>query len=358
MSWSPGVRVEGPRESYEIVGKLGEGGFAETWIATAPDGQRVVLKRLRYERLEDWKAAELFEREAKALAAIDHPRVPRYRDYFPADDEGACVLVQGFVDGEPLSADHRFDPAGAERLLRGGLEILRELHALHPPVIHRDLTPHNVIVDAEGFPHLVDFGGVADRLRREDQPGSTSVGTFGYMPLEQTMGSAVPASDLYSLGVTVVEALTGTPVAELPKDPNTSRILVEQLDVPPKLRPTLRRMTAPALGDRCKSADEALALLDGRATPAAPMRRKPLWISVGALAGVAAALIYTIFFDSLSETMLIRISALWLLPLIFAVTGALHDSSGSKRPAVLGLAWTGGAGVLLILFFEGMWSAL
>jgi serine/threonine protein kinase len=83
------------------------------------------------------------------------------------------------------------------------------LHARVPPVLHRDIKPANVILRPDGAPALVDFGAVRTVFRTAEEGGSTVVGTFGYMPFEQYMGQASPASDLYALGATLLHLITG-----------------------------------------------------------------------------------------------------------------------------------------------------
>src|SRR5262249_50605727 len=83
-----------------------------------------------------------------------------------------------------------------------------------PPVLHRDIKPANVILRPDGAPVLVDFGAVRTVFRTAGEAGSTVVGTFGYMPYEQYMGQASPASDLYALAATLLHVITGRGPAE------------------------------------------------------------------------------------------------------------------------------------------------
>src|SRR5690606_7303777 len=88
--FAPGQRLAGLRAHYVVGERLGEGGFGVAHVATAEDGRKVVLKQLRLARMSDWKAMELFEREARALAALDHPNIPRCHEFFATD--GARVV--------------------------------------------------------------------------------------------------------------------------------------------------------------------------------------------------------------------------------------------------------------------------
>lgn len=330
---------------------------------------------LSLDRLGDWKALELFEREAKVLAELDHPAIPAVLDYFSqgvGDDTGppTWFLVQTYVEGRSLRqmiADRaRLDNPGAEALLRQLLEILSYLHSRHPPVIHRDIHPGNVILGPGDSPWLVDFGAIQDRLRGETG-GSTTIGTFGYVPMEQLIGKARPASDLYALGMTMLVALSHREPEALPFDEATTKVRIDE--AVPGLSAGLRRvldvMIEPVIGGRPASAKEALALLDGGALVrskggeiASKEEASGPWQAVGAAAigigGLAAGLIYIVFFDSLSETELVRISALWVAPVAFGF-GVRH---GGRSPLATGLAWSGAVTGLLILFIYGIFPSL
>jgi serine/threonine protein kinase len=385
----PGRHVRGRAGEYRLERLLGEGGFGATWLARrGADGHRVALKILALDRMADWKALELFEREGKVLEGLMHPQIPRVHERFLSDGEAVVssidqlptgvqprwILVQDYIEGRSLRqmiADRgRLDDAGAAALLRGLLRVLQYLHGRHPPVIHRDIHPGNIIVGADQRPTLVDFGATQDRPT-SDKGGSTTVGTFGYMPLEQLMGRARPASDLYALAVTMVVALTHTEPDQLPITEATGKIDLDR--AAPTLSPGLRRalsaMLEPIVGQRIASADEALALLEGPAPPTlAPASTTALapmsaangpWHAAGsALAGASllgAGVIYTAFFNQLSETMLVRISIVWVSGLAIGL-GMRH--SGDRHPLVNGLVWGGVAAALLTVFIFGIFPSL
>jgi hypothetical protein len=129
-----------------------------------------------------------------------------------------------------------------------------------PPVIHRDIKPANIIIGPDGTVSLVDFGAVQAELLSETG-GSTIVGTAGYVAPEQLMGKASPASDIYSLGVTIVHVMTHTPPAELPSD-GFELEFESVLEASGQLTRLLREMTRVDAGERlgtARSVDEALA---------------------------------------------------------------------------------------------------
>ena len=376
MSLAKNRILRGTKGSYRLLRTLGVGGFGETWLAEREaDGHRVAVKMLSLDRLSDWKALELFEREAKVLAELDHPAIPAVLDYFSqgiGDDAGppTWFLVQTYVEGRSLRqmiADRaRLDNVAAEALLRTLLEILSYLHSRHPPVIHRDIHPGNVILGPGGSPWLVDFGAIQDRLRGETG-GSTTIGTFGYVPMEQLIGKARPASDLYALGMTMLVALSHREPEALPFDEESTKVRLDEAvpGLSPALKQVLNRMIEPVIGNRPRSASEALELLDGGALVrskdgklANSAENRGPWPAVGAAAigvgGLAAGLIYIVFFDSFSETELVRISALWVAPVAFGV----GVRRGGRWPLATGLVWSGLVVGLLILFIYGVFPSL
>lgn len=209
-------------DTYRIEGVLGQGGIGTTYAAVdVRTGQRVALKQVWLWQRHDWKVYELFEREARVLAGISHPAVPRYLGHFQLETErGPCFyLAQELAPGYPLASwaerGWRPDEAEIRRIADELLQILEHLHALAPPVIHRDIKPENVLRSEDGRLFLVDFGSVRDTYQNTIAHGSTIAGTFGYMAPEQFRGHAVPATDLYGLGALLVFLLTAVPPSRL-----------------------------------------------------------------------------------------------------------------------------------------------
>ncbi|MCH9685230.1 MAG: serine/threonine protein kinase [Deltaproteobacteria bacterium] len=392
-----GARIHGHSARYTVEHPLGEGGFARTYVARREtDAASVVLKVLRLERQLDFKALELFEREAKVLAGLTHPGVPRTHELFVWDGQQAYapddvaklpdgrpldwVMVQSRAPGRSLAdriaARERMDAAALESLLRRMLEILGYLHGLHPPVIHRDITPGNIILDDEGGAMLVDFGAIRDRLRSASTVASTSVGTFGYIPMEQMMGQARSSSDLYGLAMTLVVVATHRTPEALPLHDDTGAVDLAQLELawPPPLRAALAAMLEPVVGKRVASVSEVVRILDGGAavggetslvphssqTPDIPGRlRYPwLWNTTLGVGGLAAGAIYLVAFDMFSETMLIQLSALWLAPVAFGLVGRWADQSLKRNPIATATLGAGVAVIALLIFIYGIFPGL
>jgi hypothetical protein len=202
---------------YAIVRLLGEGGQATTFEAVDKrDGKLVAVKRFVVRGAKSWKEVELAEREARVLASIAHPSLPRHVEHF--EEGGELYLVTEKIEGESLAERKRrgarLDEAEVVRLLSDASTVLDYLHGRAPPLIHRDLKPSNVIRRPDGSFAFIDFGSVRDRLKPEG--GSTVVGTFGYMAPEQFQGRAMPGSDVYAIGATAMALLTGREPEELP----------------------------------------------------------------------------------------------------------------------------------------------
>ena len=257
---------------YRLGQQVGSGGFAVTYRGEDVEtGEAVAVKELAIERVEDWKSVELFERESDVLRRLDHPGIPEYVDAFSVEDAGAGTvrhyLVQEFVDGRDLRGLLRdgesFDEDEVREFLAKLLEILAYLHDRKPPVVHRDVKPSNILRTAEGDWALVDFG-VVQQVWTDTVGGSTFVGTSGYMPPEQAAGRADPASDIYALGATAVELLSGRPPGDFPTADMKIRFR-GLLDISDPLAELLEQMLEPVPEDRLADASAALDALRGLA---------------------------------------------------------------------------------------------
>ena len=258
---------------------LGKGSFGTTYACKRPDiGDEVALKVLTLREMRDWKALQLFEREAKTLKGLSHPAIPAYVDYFEVESERDVkfCLVQKIAPGASLQSlvDGGWRPteteivAVAEQLL----EVLAYLASLRPPVLHRDVKPGNVLLDREtGALSLVDFGATAEAAVTAaivdeglaHAPGSTVVGTFGYAAPEQMMGGASAVSDLYSAGATLLFLLSGRAPSTMP----STRLRVDFRGLVTiqnaRLEAVVTRLLEPTPEDRFEDARDALAALGG-----------------------------------------------------------------------------------------------
>jgi serine/threonine protein kinase len=264
--------IDSPLKKYELVELLGEGGSGITYRAIRlADQTSVAIKVLSLRHLQDWKQLELFEREAQVLSQICHPQIPQYLEYFHVDtpDNRAFYIVQQLAPGKPLTewvqSGWRGTEAEIKDIARQLLEILQYLHQQSPPLIHRDIKPHNIIRSDDGQVFLVDFGAVQNVYQNTLLKGSTVAGTYGYMSPEQFRGSAVPASDLYGLGATVLYLLTHRSPADLPQERLKLKFR-DHVNISELFAGWLEMMLEPNIVDRFSTAEQASIALSKKHT--------------------------------------------------------------------------------------------
>ncbi len=207
------------QDRYRIVEALGGGGMGQVYLAedTRLADKPCALKELNPDPHatpeEQTQAAQQFRREAAILAHLDHPNLPNVYDYF--EEAEHFYLVMDYIEGEALSDYLEKSPQGLPptKVTEWAIQlcdVLEYLHNQSPPVIFRDLKPSNVMLTPEGEVKLIDFG-----VARLFDPGKSTdtlkMGTAGYAPPEQYagQGQTTPQSDIYALGATLYEMLTG-----------------------------------------------------------------------------------------------------------------------------------------------------
>ena len=324
MTLQPGQQIA----HYRVVEKIGEGGMGEVWRAEDTRlGREVALKVLPPEVAGDGERRARFEREARSVAALNHPNIVTIHSVEEVD--GLHFLSMELVDGRTLT---EMIPTGGltlAKLFPLALPLAEALAAAHEQgITHRDLKPDNIMVDAGGRLKVLDFG--LAKLREESQPAGRSetqlptasvtqegkiLGTASYMSPEQAEGKPVdPRSDVFSLGIILYEMATGrrpfqgdTPISTI------SAILKDQpqsiTDINRTLPRHLGRIVKRALAKdpqrRYQSALELrneLELLKeeidsgelpltsaGAATAVAPSTRWGTWLGVAAVALAATA---------------------------------------------------------------------
>jgi serine/threonine protein kinase len=267
------------KDRYQIEAQLGQSELATTYLARDLTRHRpVVVKELALGRVEAEKTVELFEREAKVLARLKHPRIPRFIEFFSLDstDDVRLYLVQEQVAGKNLAQlvkeGKHFSPREVIQLGIQLAGILEHLHALSPPVIHRDIKPSNVLLDSAGKAYLIDFGAVREILSPRDG-GRTVAGTYGYMPFEQFEGRAAPASDLYSLGATLLFLLSHKAPHQMEAEPGVLDFR-PHLNVSEAFAEVLEKTVRPAWEDRYQSASELRAALEALLAGKRPARKR------------------------------------------------------------------------------------
>jgi eukaryotic-like serine/threonine-protein kinase len=262
-------------DRYQIINIIGQGGVGITYRAKDITNNGIVaLKALSLRRARDWKEIELFEREAKILAQLNHPAIPSYIDYFQVDEDQdrQFYIVQELALGDSLAnlIENGWQPS-IDEVQDVALQVLKisiYLHTLMPAVIHRDIKPQNLIRDLDGHIFLVDFGSVQDTYHQTIAGGSTVVGTYGYMAPEQFRGQACFSTDLYGLGATIIYLLTRQDPGILPQK-KLKLDFRAHVSIPQEFADWLDRMLEPDIRRRFETAQQALAVLQGR-------RRLPL----------------------------------------------------------------------------------
>ncbi|MBD2577841.1 serine/threonine-protein kinase [Oscillatoria sp. FACHB-1406] len=259
-------------DRYYLQQLLNSSPARQTWLARDNTTQiQVIVKLLALGGAVQWDELKLFEREAQILQQLDHPRVPKYYDYFSLDDRSLWfALVQQYIPGQSLKqkldCGQPLSLQQVQRTLEDVLEILQYLHRLHPPILHRDIKPSNLLWGEDNRVYLLDFGAV--QVRPPAAAATfTVVGTYGYTPLEQYGGQSVPASDLYSLGATAIHLLTGVAPSELAKDDFRLQFrdrLAAGTDE--RFIAWLEKLTEPSPQKRFSSAKEALESLQHKST--------------------------------------------------------------------------------------------
>ena len=195
---------------YRIQRKLGAGGMADVYLAEDQElGRRIAIKILNGRHANDDQFIERFRREAKNAAALNHPNIVSIYDRGEAED--TYYIAMEFLDGRTLK--ELIVGRGAAPInvaIEYARQILSALRFAHRHgIVHRDIKPHNVLVDGEGRVKVTDFGIARAGTSQMTEAGSI-VGTAQYLSPEQARGGEVdPRSDLYSLGIVLYELLTG-----------------------------------------------------------------------------------------------------------------------------------------------------
>jgi serine/threonine protein kinase len=303
---------------YEILAPVGTGGMGEVYRARDTRLERTVaIKILPSEALRTADMLQRFEREAKAISALQHPNICVLHDI--GHQDGTDYLVMEYLEGETLAERLQRGPLPPEQVLKLGMELADALDKAHRKgVVHRDIKPANVILTKTGC-KLLDFGlakpmasvmaaasGAAGAQGKPLTQEGTIVGTYQYMAPEQIEGGVADArTDIFALGALLYEAATGrlafpgksqtSVIASiLSADPPPMRSL--QPAIPPELERLVRDCLAKDPDDRVQSAHDAELqlqwILEG--PPAAGHRGYVAaawrWIAVTAMVAALAAM--------------------------------------------------------------------
>jgi len=293
VSFSPGTHL-GP---YRLESVLGRGGMGEVWKARDTRLDRIVAIKVAKQQF-----AERFEREARAVAALNHPNIGTLHDV------GPNFLVMEYVEGERPKG-----PLPVEEALKIGRQVADALEAAHKKgIVHRDLKPANIKIKADGTVKVLDFGlakrsGEGTDLGSPPSEAATQegmiLGTAAYMAPEQARGQSVDKrADIWAFGVVLYELLTGerlfqggdaaSILASVVKDvPDWSR-------VPRNVRRLLQACLQKDPNQRLRDIGDAWQLLDdpGVLSIPSPVKRRWLWPSAAAALAIALGLVWLVYF--------------------------------------------------------------
>lgn len=267
---------------YRILKSIGRGGMADVYLANdlILDNEEVAIKVLRTNYQTDQVAVARFQREARAMAELNHPNIVSIRDI--GEEDGQQFLVMEYVDGADLKKyiqDHA--PLSNKEVTRIMGEILSAMTLAHQKgIVHRDLKPQNVLLTKSGQAKVTDFGIAVAFAETSLTQTNSMLGSVHYLSPEQARGSkATVQSDIYAMGIMLFEMLTG----HIPYDGDSAvtialqhfqkplpSIRAENLNVPQSLENIVIRATAKKLTDRYistfqMSRDLGTALLPSRA---------------------------------------------------------------------------------------------
>src|SRR4051812_16647742 len=222
---------------YRVIKRLGSGGMADVYLVEDQQlGRRVALKLLYRRLAQDVQFVERFRREASSAAQLQHPNIVSIFDR--GEWDGTYYIAMEYIEGRTLKQIVRErGPAPPDAAVDIVLQILRAARFAHQRgVVHRDIKPHNVLIDEEGRVKVADFGIARAGASDMTETGSV-MGTAQYLSPEQAQGKPVDArSDLYSIGIVLYEMLTGTVPFDGESPVTVALKQVSEAPVPPRVR--------------------------------------------------------------------------------------------------------------------------
>jgi serine/threonine protein kinase len=339
---------------YRVVRSIKSGGMGAVYeavdmsLADSPCAVKEVLPSALHGPDADY-ILKSFEKEVRALASLDHPNIPRVRDFFERD--GSRFIVMDLVRGQTLDDELRehlrltgeaMDPLLAAQDMLSVLETLHYLHTLQPALIHRDIKPANIIRDQQGRLKLVDFGVARTLVSQQVQ---TQVGTPGYCAPEQMSGRAEARSDIYSVGATLYQLCSGkTPAPfsfgalelNLPEHPGLATIVARATAIKPDQRYANCAEMGQALRAYLKGESVTQAV---PAPPSRPVQAKPavaepsqdriLYAAIGVLMLVLGGfLLWVVRQNHNHQPLPVRLSS----PVVAATPSSLSTKSPPATP--------------------------
>lgn len=264
---------------YRVVRQIGRGGMADVYLARdlILDGEEVAVKVLRTNYQTDQIAVQRFQREARAMAELDHPNIVRISDI--GEEDGQQYLAMEYVDGLDLKRYIKENaPLSNHEAVRIMGQILLAMRMAHTRgIVHRDLKPQNVILTREGTAKVTDFGIAVAFAETSLTQTNSMLGSVHYLSPEQARGAkATVQSDIYAMGIILFEMLTG----RIPYDGDSAvtialqhfqqpfpSVIDSNVKVPQSLENVVFKATSKKLADRYKTVAEMYTDLASSLSP-------------------------------------------------------------------------------------------
>ncbi|MEZ4258121.1 MAG: serine/threonine-protein kinase [Polyangiaceae bacterium] len=294
----PGARID----RYELIAPIGDGGMAQVWVAkhAGPHAfRRLFAIKVIHPRFADEPSFRgMFLDEARISSMIEHPNVAQVFDL--GEENGVLFLAMEFVDGESVSTLQRAQGGGpmpVDVAVRVVADMCAGLHAAHSladssgssqGIVHRDVSPQNVLASVKGHIKVIDFGIALARDRVANATGAgTLKGKLNYMAPEQAMSRPLgPAADIFGAGATLYRMLTGRAPFDGGGEAATLRMLLEGVrpaplppHIPSAINDVVDRALANQPGDRFATADEMRAALEAALADAGMRPDVGTWVS-------------------------------------------------------------------------------
>ena len=261
---------------FEIRRVLGEGGFGIVYEAYDPQLDRAIALKVAKLGGDSEQRIKRFLREAKSAANLRHPHIVPLYEF--GQDGDQFYLALAYIPGQSLNQvlselnakKEKMNCRRAATLVRHLAEALAYAHGLG--IVHRDIKPHNAMLDERGDPLLMDFGLAAREMDEKLTREGAIMGTAAYLAPEQYRGEPTAASDQYSLGVTLYELLTGATPFAWPADMQIYHHVNTEPESPRKRNPAVTRDLA-TICLKCLEKDAARRYVDCRAAAADDLRR-------------------------------------------------------------------------------------
>lgn len=247
---------------YRVIKILGRGSFGITYLAEDvwSDNMRCAIKKLDIQQADLATAQKLFQREVKILKLQQNHQIPKFMNYF--EEGGSYYLVEEYIHGTPLN-ELINSPWQRQEVIQFLQQVLVVLNTLHQQnIIHRDIKPSNIIKrEYDNQFVLIDFGAVKQldpNFQSPEQPTQTKIITPEYAPLEQWAGKPSFNSDIYALGITAAQFLTGSHPSEFKRDDKDRLVLTEAIAPDDPLAAILVKMVHTHPERRYQSVTEVL----------------------------------------------------------------------------------------------------